>query len=151
MLDRDEDMCSSGGRHPFLARYKVCFLVLLLHVVCLLVCRACLLVRCGVESEVAFLCASQCVVRASLCLSVPLCASLCFSVPVCACVSLTTLSQHCATGRLQERRQADCAEDRHVQQRRKLAGLVCVCDGARAFPHGQCLFHPQHPRHRPCM
>ncbi len=23
MLDRDEDMISSGGRHPFLARYKV--------------------------------------------------------------------------------------------------------------------------------
>lgn len=25
MLDRDEDMLSSGGRHPFLGRYKVGF------------------------------------------------------------------------------------------------------------------------------
>lgn len=33
MLDRDEDMLISGGRHPFLGRYKVCICRKWMHIV----------------------------------------------------------------------------------------------------------------------
>lgn len=36
MLDRDEDMLISGGRHPFLGRYKVCVCRKWMHIVSVL-------------------------------------------------------------------------------------------------------------------